>query len=365
MKKKILIATNHLQNGCGVFRTLTSFANTLAEEDKYDITICFMLRFDKSVLPNLSKKIKIKRAFHIPCFRGYDRLQSFLPGKFLYNRVARKEKYDLEIAYCWRNPTKAIASSTNKEAKHLLYTHGHTPEAQIYYRNYDEIIAISTYSVNETIKECNGEVPVIRFSNIFDEKNILNQAEVAPNVFKEDGKTLFVTVGRVDHLKGVDRIVHSAKKLAEEGYKFECWIIGKGDEENAYKKYVFDNHLEEYVKFLGLHPNPYNYMKQADVCLCSSTSEGYSTVCVESCILGVPVISTNVSGSDDIINDAEAGKIVDNSEEGVYSGMKYALDNPNEIEKWKNTLVKTKEKFFYSNRKKELIDIIDHLLEEK
>lgn len=363
-KKKILIVTNHLMNACGVFRTLTSFANSLAEEDKYDITICFMLRYDKSVLKNLNPKIKTTRAFHIPCFRGYDRLQSYLPGKFLYKRVVKKEKYDLEIAYCWRNPTKAVSCSTNKDAKHLLYTHGHAPEAQIYYKKYDEIIAISSYSYDETVKECNGEVPVVKFSNIFEEKNILIQAKTAPIYKKTEGKTLFVTVGRVDHLKGIDRVIHSAKKLSDEGYQFECWIIGTGAEENQYKKYVEDNKLEEYVKFLGMHPNPYNYMVQADAYLCSSTGEGYSTTCVEASVLEVPVISTDVSGAKDIVEDAEAGLVVDNSEEGVYKGMKFALENKDKLSEWKKTLTKTKFKFYRENRKKELIKIIDDLLDK-
>ena len=360
--KKILIVTNHLQHGDGVCRTLICFANALAENPDYDVTINFMLRYDKELLPLLSNKIKTTRLFHIPCFRGYDRLLSFLPDKFLYKRAVKGQKYDLEIAYCWREPTMAISSSTNKEAKHLLYTHGYTIETKKYYVGYDEAIGISSSNIEKMKIDCDNKIPIIRFSNIFSEKSMIEQSEL-PTEFKRQGdKLLFITIGRLDDSKGFNRVLESAKKLVTEGYDFECWFVGEGVDRNKYTNFIKNNNLDGYVKLLGLQPNPYNLIKQSDILLCASVSEGYSTACVEGCILEVPVISTAVSGADDIVKDSKAGMVVDNSMEGVYEGMKYALENLEEVKKWKNNLKGTKSVFFYENKRDMLYKIVDGLL---
>ena len=146
--KKVLIVSNHLQHGDGVCRALISFANALSEIEGYEVTISFMLRFDKSLLSEFNKNIKIRRAFRLPCFKGLDRLMSYLPGKFLYNKASKKEKFDIEIGYCWRNPTIAISNSTNKEAKHI---DKETSEmVQKYYAKEDELKQNSVQNVQET-----------------------------------------------------------------------------------------------------------------------------------------------------------------------------------------------------------------------
>lgn len=355
--KKVLIASNHLQSGDGVCRTLISFANLLAETGEYEVTITFMLRFDKSLLSAFNPNIKIRRAFPLPCFKGLDRMMSFLPGKFLYKRVARKEKFDIEIGYCWRNPTIAISNSTNKEAKHIIYTHGHNPGKEYYIKN-DAMIAISSESVEKFGNDIDHKIPIYRFSNIFDEELILKQADESPLFSKKDGRFLFITVGRLTVEKGLDRMMNAAVKLYKEGYDFDIWHVGEGKDRGLLEKIIADNHLEDKVKLLGNHANPYPYIKQADCLVCASQSEGYSTACVEACILEVPFISTEVSGAHDIISEAQAGKVVPNTEEGIYEGMKYVLDHNDELILWKNTLKTSKHSFYKKGRKKKLLEIL-------
>ena len=177
--KKILFVSNHLQSGDGVCRTLTTLVNALAETNEYDITISFMLRFDKSLLPLFDKRIKIRHAFHLSCFKGLDRLMSYLPGKFLYRKVSKKEKYDIEVGYCWRNPTIAISNSTNKEAKHILFTHGFVSAKKLYLKN-DALLGCSSESVNLLKEDVQNAIPIFHFPNIFNEQDILNYADESP-----------------------------------------------------------------------------------------------------------------------------------------------------------------------------------------
>jgi glycosyltransferase involved in cell wall biosynthesis len=74
-------------------------------------------------------------------------------------------------------------------------------------------------------------------------------------------------------------------------------------------------------------------MKNCDLFVLPSGWEGFPTVTVEAKILGCPVLATDVSGIREQMTHGETGWIVENSEEGLYSGLKYLLDNPTLIEK--------------------------------
>ena len=74
--------------------------------------------------------------------------------------------------------------------------------------------------------------------------------------------------------------------------------------------------------------NPYKFLSRCDVFICSSYSEGFSTALSEAVILGLPCISTDVSGAAEILGEnGEYGIITENSEEGVFKSMKQILSN--------------------------------------
>ena len=63
--------------------------------------------------------------------------------------------------------------------------------------------------------------------------------------------------------------------------------------------------------------------------ICCSISEGFSTAVTEALILGVPICTVEVSGMRELLGaDCEYGLITDNTEQDLYEGVKYLLDNP-------------------------------------
>ena len=102
-----------------------------------------------------------------------------------------------------------------------------------------------------------------------------------------------VTIGRLEEQKGYDRLLKVMHRLKIDGLDFNLWIIGQGSKKNELEAYIKDNGLTENVHLLGFQSNPYNYLKTSDAFVCSSRSEGFSTVVTEALILGKPVITTN------------------------------------------------------------------------
>ena len=65
----------------------------------------------------------------------------------------------------------------------------------------------------------------------------------------------------------------------------------------------------------------------SDLFLCSSRSEGFSTVVTEALILGKPVVATNCSGMTELLGDSEYGLVTENNEDALYLGIKTLISD--------------------------------------
>ena len=90
--------------------------------------------------------------------------------------------------------------------------------------------------------------------------------------------------------------------------------------------------MNDLVHFEGYQKNPYPYMNGADILVCPSLFEGFSTVITEGLILGKPIVTTDCSGMRELLGDSEYGLIADNTEESLYSAVKRMLAEPGLLE---------------------------------
>ena len=172
--------------------------------------------------------------------------------------------------------------------------------------------------------------------------NILGTAQEKADINKK--KTTIASVGRIVDAKGYDRLINVAEKLNANGLDYDLWIIGDGSEREKLQEIVHQKNLKN-VQFLGSQANPYKYMKQADLYVCSSRYEGYNLTVAEALILGVPVLSTNCTGPCEILDDGNYGVIVENGEEGLYTGIKDLLSNPDKLAYYKQKAIERKDFF--------------------
>ena len=99
---------------------------------------------------------------------------------------------------------------------------------------------------------------------------------------------------------------------------------------------------------LGAKENPYPYIKYANYFCLLSNYEGYGMVLDEAKILNKPIIITDTASRESIIN-YNKGTIVENSEKGIYKGLKKKLISDIIITDFeeKDTIKQTKE--YYEN----------------
>ena len=81
------------------------------------------------------------------------------------------------------------------------------------------------------------------------------------------------------------------------------------------------------MHFPGFLLNPFTIVADADLFVCPSRSEGYSTAVTEALILGVPIIATDCSGMCELLGRSYGGIITPNDESGFYQGLKGLLEN--------------------------------------
>ena len=113
----------------------------------------------------------------------------------------------------------------------------------------------------------------------------------------------------------------------------ECGVpVGYyGCSEEYLKKYCVDKNIRN-VTFTGMQLNPYSYMRKADLFVLSSLREGFALVIPEAMACGLPVLSTSCTGPVEILKNGEYGMLVDNNDENIYYGLKNVLDNPEQLD---------------------------------
>jgi len=97
------------------------------------------------------------------------------------------------------------------------------------------------------------------------------------------------------------------KLLRQEGIDIHLCVIGDGELRQKHENFVLEKQLEKYVRFLGWRRDLENIYSSLDLLMLTSLNEGTPFTIVEAMAAGVPVVSTNVGGVIDMIENGETG----------------------------------------------------------
>ncbi len=147
----------------------------------------------------------------------------------------------------------------------------------------------------------------------------------------------------------------------DEGFQHKIQIVGDGLDFEKTKKLISELGVENTAEMVGFTDNPYPYFKNANFYILSSRYEGFPTVLFEALTLKKNIIATDVSGVREMLLDGQLGLIVDNSEEGIYDGMKKALTEPHHFNAYQQRLKDYEMPFNLKNSVNSIMEIIDNL----
>ena len=381
MKKKILIRIGSLRHG-GAEKVLVTFLKNLPA-DKYEVDLLLNLYSGKYLADvpdwvnvmflNRGEMITTNRPKDLPkkAYRVlYQQLLKKYP-KILYKTKLKNKQYDIEFAAI-HGFMDEILNSPLRSSKKLMWIHndltqvsGYSPEKIRRFFKYDKVMVISE-KIQETFlslaKNEEEKEKIVRIYNPLDTFEILTKSEKPVVNYKFDASVpTFISVGTVFPQKGFDRLLRAHKRLLEEGLRHKILIVGDGYDFENIKKLKSELSVDETATMLGFTDNPYPYFKKADFYILSSRYEGFPTVLFEAITLRKNIIATDVSGVSEMLENGKLGLITDNSEEGIYHGMRQALADPESFRIYQENLSSYKMPFGLENSVNSIMEIIDNL----
>ena len=125
---------------------------------------------------------------------------------------------------------------------------------------------------------------------------------------KDDGVCSFLFVGRIMKEKGVDEFFAAAKTVkAELGEKVAFDVVGFY--EDAYKETVDQLVADGVINFHGFQTDVHPFYEAADCVVLPSYHEGMSNVLLEAAASGRPLITSDIPGCREAVEDGVSGYI--------------------------------------------------------
>lgn len=188
-------------------------------------------------------------------------------------------------------------------------------------------------------------------------------------------KPLFLSVGRHVEQKGYPDMIQAYALLKQAGIDFEAVIVGKGPLLEEHTALIEKNNLNGCVALKGNMPQTElkELYRRANAfvlpCVIASNQDrdGIPNVILEAIAMGLPVVSTTVSGVPEAVISEETGKLVSpHAPEELFKALKELIEN---IDKQQTMGQKARhlaeEKFAAKDHMKALVEKMQSLLDRE
>lgn len=355
MKKKILFTVFNLEMG-GISKALVNLLESI-NYDEYDVTVLLQVN-EGQFLSKINPNVKVE-SYNLSKCKNKIVKKILNLGKFIKILIKHYHKYDFAGCYssgyfhsalvallasknnaAWMhtNIINYMANSNQMDKKNKGLSTSKKVEKfinKMRFRNFKHNIFVSYDGMNNYLKLYpKDKKKCLVCHNLIDYNDFLIKANEKIDE-KYDSNCIFLNVSRHSEFdKKLTRLINACDKLRN--YDFLVLMIGNGPDHDNYVKMVQEKKLTDKIKFLGFKTNPFPYYKLANAFVLTSAFEGFPVVFLESKMMNIPIITTDVS---DARRDVEGqyGIVVSNDDQSIYFGMKEFLDNGFKITKQFNT----------------------------
>lgn len=284
----------------------------------------------------LKKKLEIQHDFfnektQATIFRSYQRELNRVFGDATFKSVISFDGYSI----FW-----IILLSLFKSSRKIIYMHSNMydewktrfPYLKIVfsmYSHYDQLNSVSEACYHNNLAHLTQKMGIhVKQSyanNIIDHDKILHLATVKPEKsikeFEDFEGVKFINVARLSVEKDHEKLIRAFDRFQLDiKENVRLYIIGYGPLEESLRQLITSLKLETKVYLLGYQSNPYYYMAKSNLFVFSSNYEGQGLVLLESMILNLPTLTTDIEGVQSVVNGTQI-LAVDNSIAGLSQGM--------------------------------------------
>ena len=365
MKKKILIVSDSLNMG-GLEKCLINLCDNL-DYDKYEVDL-YLFNEGRTLLSKLNKNVNLlpdspfyRDLYNLPILKSFTALikkkqfglllyklcrfirirfkdYSFRQTDWKYMKKAMlkiDKEYDIAIGFAEGTSNYYVVDCINAKVK-IGWMHtdlkriNHNWDLDEYaFKTLDRVVTVSENSLN-SLKEihpnCIDKFVCIKIPGLMDYETINRLADEPNDMDKNCIKIL--SVGRLVALKGFHLCVEPCKRLVDEGYNIKWYVAGEGDYRSTIESEIQKHGVENNFILLGNQPNPYTYIKSADICVQPSSYEGFSVTVFEGKYFRKPMVVTNIPSNMEMVENEVNGLIIKRTPDSIYSAVKSLLDDP-------------------------------------
>lgn len=159
--------------------------------------------------------------------------------------------------------------------------------------------------LDETVLLCQHDAEsYAKYDASFRPTVIYNPLTLVPGCPSAGTSHRFLAVGRFSHRhKGFDLLIDAFRFFAQTHQDWSLDIVGEGPEEELYRSKIAAYGLEQRVFLHPFTTHIQDYYSQAQVYVLSSRWEGFGLVLVEAMAHGLPVVSSDLPTSQEIMGD--------------------------------------------------------------
>jgi len=138
----------------------------------------------------------------------------------------------------------------------------------------------------------------------FPTKVIYNPLTLIPGTASVGNTRRFLAVGRFSRQhKGFDLLIKAFHIFAQNNTEWKLDIVGEGEEEPVYRELIHQYQLEDRVIIHPFTNDVQSYYSKAQIYVLSSRWEGFGLVLVEAMAHGLPIVSSDLPTSKEIMGD--------------------------------------------------------------
>lgn len=130
-----------------------------------------------------------------------------------------------------------------------------------------------------------------------------------------------VTIGRLEEQKNQKLLINAFEIVIKTHPDYKLIIYGEGSKHYELNQYIKDRNLQKKVNLAGARQDVLDCIKNSELFVLSSNYEGMPNALIEAMCLGLPVISTKVSGAIDLIRSGENGLLIDINDKHSLANM--------------------------------------------
>lgn len=324
--------------------TIPSHVNLLPEAELYKGKIGRLIKLSKFIFGGYAFRFLLKGKK----WRG-STLCAFQSKRL--SRMNEKE-YDYAIGFLegWSDWYLACGTKAKQKYGWLHSTYANiTPEPKTelpWMEQVDKIVFV-TAPCCDAFSEALPQMAhkAVTVNNITDSEIIRKRSrqidydDKAYHEFVSCKKFRIITVCRLTiAVKGLDRIVNTAKELKHNGYDFLWYIIGDGEDKLALQQLIQNAGVDDCVVLTGKRMNPYPFVAAADLMCMPSRYEGKPITVTESMILGVPPVVTEYLSAHEQIEDGKDGIVLENQDGGLSECLEKCMQDIQLLDRLKKHL---------------------------